>query len=169
MILGTLRALDRAVAAACKYGAIACLLGLFVLLAAAILLRLMPLFTIAGYDEIVELLFIWLVMLTSLALWREGSLYRVVLLEDLLPRSGRRVLEVAINLAMFGLALVLAVYGYEFMAMSGETTPFLRLDKAWWYSAIPGCAALMALYSLAWLWRVVRCGEALETTATLIG
>lgn len=169
MIPGILGALDRTVAAACKYGAIGCLLGLFVLLAAAIVLRLVPLFTIAGYDEIVELLFIWLVMLTSLALWREGSLYRVVLLEDLLPRSGQRVLEVAINLVMFGFALVLAVYGYEFMAMSGETTPFLRLDKGWWYAAIPGCAALMALYSLAWLWRVVRRGEALETTATLIG
>jgi len=169
MILGTLGALDRAVAAACKYGAIACLLGLFVLLAAAIVLRLVPLFTIAGYDEIVELLFIWLVMLTSLALWREGSLYRVVLLEDLLPRTGRRLLEVAINLVMFGFALVLAVYGYEFMAMSGETTPFLRLDKGWWYAAIPGCAVLMALYSLVWLWRLVRRGEGLETTATLIG
>jgi TRAP-type C4-dicarboxylate transport system permease small subunit len=169
MMLRTLRALDQAVAAASKYGAIASLLGLFVLLAAAIVLRLAPLFTIAGYDEIVELLFIWLVMLASLALWREGALYRVVLLENLLPKTGRRLLEIAINLAMLGFALVLVVYGYEFMAMSGETTPFLRLDKGWWYAAIPGCAALMALYSLVWLWRVVRRGEALETTATLIG
>jgi len=169
MIARALRGLDRAIAVVCKYGAIACLLGLFLLLGVAIVLRLIPLFTIAGYDEIVELLFIWLVMLTSLALWREGSLYRVVLLEEMLPRTGRRILEIAINLGMFAFASVLVVYGFEFMAMSGETTPFLRLDKGWWYAAIPGCAALMALYSLVWLWRVVRRGEALETTATLIG
>lgn len=168
-MLATLRYLDRSVFIACKYGALACFLALFVLLGLAIILRLVPLFTVPGYDEIVEWLFIWLVMLTSLALWREGSLYRVVMFEDLLPAAGRKVLEIMINLAMLGFAVTLAVYGFDFMQMSGETTPFLRLDKAWWYAAIPVCSAVMALYSIAWLWRVVRGEAALESTATLIG
>lgn len=168
-MMAVLRRLDQVVFLACKYGALACFLALFVLLGLAIILRLVPLFTIAGYDEIVEWLFIWLVMLTSLALWREGSLYRVVMFEDLLPAGGRKILEIAINLAMLAFAATLAVYGFDFMQMSGETTPFLRLDKAWWYAAIPLCSALMALYSLAWLWRVIRGEAALETTATLIG
>ncbi len=169
MMLDLLRTADRAVALACKYVAIACFLALFVLLGAAIILRLVPLFTIQGYDEIVELLFIWIVMLTALALWREGALYRVVIVEDLLAPQAQRVLEILINLAMLAFALILAVYGWEFMQMSGETTPFLRLDKGWWYAAIPLCGALMALYSLVWLWRVVRGRSGLETTATLIG
>lgn len=168
-MIAALRLADRTVAALCKGGAIACLLGLFVLLGAAIVLRLVPLFTIQGYDEIVELLFIWLVMLTTLALWREGSLYRVVLFEDLLPVPMRRVLEIGLHIVMFGFALVLMVYGREFMEMSGETTPFLRLDKGWWYAAIPATAALMAVYSLVWIWRAVRRGETLESTATLVG
>ncbi|MFN3670944.1 MAG: hypothetical protein ACK4VM_03440, partial [Bosea sp. (in: a-proteobacteria)] len=62
--MALLKGLDRAVFLACKYGAIACFLALFVLLGLAIILRLVPLFTIPGYDEIVEWLFIWLVMLT---------------------------------------------------------------------------------------------------------
>ena len=168
-MLGILRLLDRAVFLTCKYGALACFLALFALLGLAIVLRLVPLMTIAGYDEIVEWLFIWLVMLTSTALWREGSLYRVVMLEHLLPPMGQRVLEIAINLAMLAFALTLAVYGFDFMRMSGETTPFLRLDKGWWYAAIPVCAAVMALYSLVWLWRVVRGKGALDSAATLIG
>jgi len=168
-MIAALRLADRIVAALCKGGAIACLLGLFVLLGAAIILRLVPLFTIQGYDEIVELLFIWLVMLTTLALWREGSLYRVVLFEDLLPVAARRWLEVGLHVVMFGFALVLVVYGREFMEMSGETTPFLRLDKGWWYAAIPLTAALMAVYSLVWIWRAVRRGETLESAATLVG
>jgi TRAP-type C4-dicarboxylate transport system permease small subunit len=168
-MMAVLRGLDRAVFLACKYGAIACFLVLFVLLGSAILLRLAPLFTIPGYDEIVEWLFIWLVMLTALALWREGSLYRVVMFEEMLPAVGRKLLEIAINLAMLAFAVTLAVYGFDFMQMSGETTPFLRLDKAWWYAAIPLCSALMALYSLAWLWRVIRGEATLESTATLIG
>lgn len=168
-MMATLKRLDRGVFLACKYGALVCFLVLFSLLGLAIILRLVPLFTIAGYDEIVEWLFIWLVMLTSLALWREGSLYRVVLFEDLLPPAGRRLVEIAINLAMLVFAATLALYGFEFMEMSGETTPFLRLDKRWWYAAIPLCSTGMALYSLAWLWRVIRGEAALVSTSTLIG
>lgn len=168
-MMALLRAADRAVSGVCKAGAVACMLGLFVLLGLAIVLRLVPLFTIQGYDEIVELLFIWLVMLTSLALWREGMLYRVVLFEDLMPAVVRRIVEIAINLAMFAFALILVLYGWDFMQMSGETTPYLRLDKGWWYGAIPGCAALMAVYSLVWLWRGLRGGRQLESSATLVG
>lgn len=166
---GFLGHLDRLVATACKFAAIACMVALFVLLGLAIVLRLLPLFTIPGYDELVELLFIWLVMLTSLALWREGVLYRVMLFEDLLPAAAKRQVEILINLAMLGFALVLVVYGWDFTQNSGETTPFLRLDKAWFYGAIPACAALMAVYSLVWLWRVATGRGALESSATLAG
>lgn len=168
-MMTVLKRLDQAVFLACKYGALACFLALFLLLGLAIILRLVPLFIIAGYDEIVEWLFIWLVMLTSLALWREGSLYRVVLFEDMLPPAGRKLVEIVINLAMLAFATTMAVYGFDFMQISGETTPFLRLDKAWWYAAIPVCSGLMALYSLVWLWRVIRGEATLESTATLIG
>ena len=169
MILAALKTLDRAVAVTCKVVAIICFLALFVLLGAAIVLRLVPIVTIQGYDEIVELLFIWIVMLTSLALWREGALYRVVLVEEMLPAPVRRALEISINLAMLAFALILVVYGWEFMTMSGETTPFLRLDRAYWYAAIPVCGALMAVYSLVWLWRVIRGDASLDTSGSLLG
>lgn len=168
-MIAALKTADRLLAQFCKIAALACLLGLFVLLGAAIVLRIAPLFSIVGYDEIVELLFIWLVMLTSLALWREGVLYRVVMLESLLPAKPRWLLELFINLAMFFFALILVIYGLEFMEMSGETTPFLRLDKSWWYASIPVCGALMAVYSLVWLWRVATGRGELETTTSLVG
>ena len=168
-MMAALTTLDRFVAAFCKVGAIACMLGLFVLLGLAIALRLVPLFNIVGYDEFVELLFIWLVMLTSLALWREGTLYRVVMFESMLPPRGRKVVEIVINFAMLAFALVLVVYGWQFVELSGETTPFLRLDKSWFYGAIPACAVLMALYSVVWLWRVISGRGELDTTATLVG
>ncbi len=44
-----------------------------------------------GYDEIVELLFIWMTFLGAVALWREGALYRVGCLVDrLLPPPARQ-------------------------------------------------------------------------------
>ncbi len=168
MILSAFQAIDRAVSQITKVLAIACFLGLSILLGLAIVLRLAPMFTIQGYDEIVELLFIWLVMITSVALWREGVLYRVVVLENMLSPLPRRVLEVLINLAMLVFALILVVYGWDFMQMSGETTPFLRFDKAYWYAAIPVCGAVMAVYSVVWLWRILRGGSGLEDTTSLI-
>ena len=167
--MSTLRRADDLVGFICKWGVIGCLLGLFFLLLIAVIVRMVPVLAISGYDEVVEWLFAWMTFLGALALWREGSLYRVVMLEHLLPPLGQRILEVVINLAMLAFALTLAVYGFDFMRMSGETTPFLRLEKGWWYAAIPVCASVMALYSLVWLWRVVRGKAALDSTATLIG
>jgi TRAP-type C4-dicarboxylate transport system permease small subunit len=113
--------------------------------------------------------FIWLVMLTTTALWREGSLYRVTMFEDMLPPASRELLEIAINLTMLAFAATLALYGLDFMQMSGETTPYLRLDKGWWHAAIPACSAVMALYSVVWLWRVARGKASFESAGTLLG
>lgn len=167
-MIAVLKAADRFIAQFCKYAAIACFLGLFFLLGAAIILRLVPMITIQGYDEIVELLFIWIVMLAGLALWREGSLYRVGMLEDMLPPRGKYVLELLINLCMLVFALILVIYGFEFMQIAGETTPFLRLDKGWWYAAIPVCGSLMVVYSLVWLWRVATGRAALDSGANVL-
>src|SRR5690606_36927603 len=102
---------DRMIGCLTKYLSIALLIALLLLLGLSVLLRLLPLFTISGYDEVVELLFIWLVVLTTVALWREGALYRVSMFESMLPLKGRVVLAVITNLAMLGLALILAYYG----------------------------------------------------------
>ncbi|MBL4918503.1 TRAP transporter small permease [Szabonella alba] len=157
--MNALRTLDRFIAGFCKIGCVTMLAALFLLLAASVILRLLPLFTISGYDEIVELLFIWIVMLATVSLWREGMLYRVEVLDTMLPPRGRLVMAVLINLLMFGFAAMMVWYGWAFAAAAGETTPFLRLDKIYWYTAIPLCSALMAVYSLVWLWRILWLGE----------
>lgn len=150
-----LKALDRAVAGFCKVTCIAMLVILFLLLGVSIVLRLVPVFAISGYDEIVELLFIWIVMLATVTLWRDGLLYRVAIVEGMLGPRLRFALAVGINALMFAFAAMLAYYGWLFAAASGETTPFLRLDKTYWYAAIPAGGALMAIYSLVWLWRII--------------
>jgi TRAP-type C4-dicarboxylate transport system permease small subunit len=167
MIASVLVPLDRAVGAFCKWAAIVCFVTLFSLLSLSVIARNVTTVTIPGYDEIVELLFIWITFLTSLALWREGALYRVVLFEDVLPQTGQTVLEVFINLCMLVFALVLVVYGWDFMLQSGETTPFLRLDRSYWYASIPLCGVPMAVYSIVWIWRIASGRGSLEKDITL--
>lgn len=148
--------LDRLVAAACRWLVIGCLLGLFALLTLGIVQRGVPVFKIAGYDELIELLFGWMTFAGALALWREGALYRVDMIDRALPRPARLVLAALIHLAMLGVAAMLALKGWDFLQMAGETTPYLQIDKSYWYAAIPVCGAVMAVYSLAALLRTLR-------------
>ncbi|MEH6717517.1 MAG: TRAP transporter small permease [Aurantimonas endophytica] len=164
-----MQTLDRAIGLFCKYASIALLLVLFFLLGLSIILRLVPLFTISGYDEVVEFLFIWLIVLTTVALWREGVLYRVTLFETMLPLRGQVVLAVVTNLAMLGLALILVYYGWLFAVSARETAPFLRINKVYWHAALPVGGVLMSIYSLVWLWRVIWQRETLDQNNNLIG
>jgi TRAP-type C4-dicarboxylate transport system permease small subunit len=159
VIGAVLARIDAAVALACRWAVVGCLLGLFVLLSLGIVQRAVPVFTMTGYDELVELLFAWMTFAGGVALWREGTLYRVDIADRLLPPRGRRALAVVVHLAMLTVALVLALVGWDFVRQSGETTPFLQIDKAWWYASIPVCGMLMAAYSLVAAWRALR-GEA---------
>lgn len=169
MIGAGLQAADRALATTCRWIVCACFLGLFFLLLLGIVQRFVPMIKLSGYDELIELLFGWMTFTGGLALWREGSLYRVAMIDRLLRPGLRIALAVAIHLAMLAVALTFALKGYDFMVMSGETTPFLQIDKAWWYAAIPVCGSLMAVYSAVALWRALRGRPTLDTEAGALG
>ena len=143
---------DRIVGLVCKWGVIGCLLGLFFLLLIAVIVRLVPVISISGYDEIVEWLFAWLTFLGALALWREGSLYRVNLIADAAAAPLRRAIGMLSQALMLLVALVMTVKGYEFLRDAGETTPFLGMDKGYWYVVVPLTGAIMAIYSTVGLW-----------------
>jgi TRAP-type C4-dicarboxylate transport system permease small subunit len=152
-MIAALRTLDRIVGLVCKWGVIGALLGLFFLLLLGVIVRFAPVLPISGYDEVVELLVVWLTMLGAVALWREGGLYRVVVIEEMAPPAMRLAIALLHHVLMLGFALVLLVKGLEFVRDSGETTPFLGIDKAYWYLALPIPGALMVVYSIAGLWK----------------
>ncbi len=155
-MMALLSRLDRFLALACRWSVIVGFLALAALLSLGIAQRMLPFIKVSGYDELIELLFIWMTFIGSLALWREGALYRVDSFERVLGPRGRQVLAVVTQLAMLALAVLLAYSGWDFLRQSGETTPFLQINKAWWYAAIPVCGTLMCGYSIAGLWRALR-------------
>ncbi len=152
---GVVAGLDRAVGLVCRLGVILAMLGLFFLLLLGVAGRSVPALAVSGYDELVELLVVWLTMLGAVALWREGALYRVSSLEASLPAGLRRVLALAQQAIMLGFALILVWFGTVFLLASAETAPFLGVDRAWWYAALPVAGLPMTLYSIAGIWRVL--------------
>jgi len=168
-VRSVLQRLDQAVGVVCKWGVIGGLLGLFFLLLLAVIVRLVPFINVSGYDEIVELLFAWLTFLGALALWREGALYRVVVIQSAAGPVVQRLLAVMIHTLMLVFALVMSIKGYEFLRDAGETTPFLGIDKSYWYLSVPATGAIMAIYSAAGLWRALRGEQALGEGGTILG
>ena len=163
-----LETVDRGIGAACKWGVIGALLGLFFLLLLGVIVRLVPVLPISGYDEIVELLVVWMTMVGAVALWREGGLYRVVVIEEMMPSPMRRALTFVHHLLMLFFALVLLVKGLEFVRDAGETTPFLGIDKSYWYLALPIPGALMTVYSVVHLVRTVRGRRTLSDGGSIV-
>jgi TRAP-type C4-dicarboxylate transport system permease small subunit len=153
---GAWQRLDAALATAMRWFVIACFLGLFVLLVLGIVQRSVPALKVPGYDELIELLFVWLTFIGAAALWREGALYRVGMLDRLLPAPARRAVALLVHLLMLLVLWVFAFKGWEFATQSGETTPFLQVDKIWWYAAIPVAGCVMTAYNLSALWRLLR-------------
>jgi TRAP-type C4-dicarboxylate transport system permease small subunit len=156
---------DAFVAATLRWFVVGCMLGLFALLTLGIVQRSVPAIKLPGHDELIELLFAWLTFMGTAALWREGSLYRVGALDRLLPSAARRAVAIAINLILLTLLWMFVIKGWEFASQSGETTPFLQVDKIWWYAAIPVSGLIMTAYHLAALWRLLRDPMPEESTA----
>ena len=152
----TLAAVDRALAGLLRCAVIAMLAVILVLVALGVFARLVPLFSMSGYDEVVELLIVWLTFIGAVALWREGALFRVDFLAPALPPWAARAVEVAARLAMLLFALVFTYKGWTFTAGAIETTPFLGVSKRPWFAAMPVCGALMVVYGVAGVAAAVR-------------
>ena len=145
--------IDRLIAAVLRWLVILALTGVLILIALGILARSLPFFTMSGYDEVIELLVAWMTFAGGVALWREGTLFRVDLASLLPWRPLTIAIEVATRLAMLGFALVFTYEGWIFTAQSIETMPFLLVSKQPWYAAMPVSGVLMTVYALAALFR----------------
>jgi TRAP-type C4-dicarboxylate transport system permease small subunit len=136
-----------------------CMTGLLVLVCALILLRL-GVFSISleWADEVVELLFAWMVFLGTAVVW--GRREHIVV--DLIPQmlAGTRaawVLEVvccALSLCF------LAVFTWKGAAFTwqaqGNTSPILMLPRPLWYVSMPIGGAMMLCHTVRLGVRLLR-------------
>lgn len=128
--------------------AIGCLAALLALLGSNVLGRTTGWYSFAWYDEIIEMLFAWMVFVGAAALWREREHFRIDWLPLHLParlRPWHGLLVSAVNL---GFLYFMAREGLSLTLRSSALTPVLGLPVGLLYGCIPLAAAVMALYSL---------------------
>lgn len=151
----TYEAIDKVVDNILKYISIMCMAFLFVILIFNVFFRLVPIlslvptFSMGWFDEIVELLFAWLIMTASSYLCKHGEHFRVDIIQ--MQLKGKRslyILETVIDLITLVFYVGLMFYGYRLAAQAVQTTPVLMMQKKWMYSCIPINALLMVIFTL---------------------
>lgn len=140
---------DRVAGAAMRGLCIFCFVMLLILLSGNVLFRFVPIFSMGWFDEIVEILFAWLVFIGSAALWREKGHFRVDWIYAKLQNrtAGAGVCLVIETLCLLFL-LVMTYQGLRLTLLANDWTPILKLPKRIKYVDIPIAGSLMMLYAV---------------------
>jgi len=148
---------DRVLALILRWGSILCLIGLVILVAAGVIVRFIPVFSMGWADEIVEFGFAWMVFLVAAALWRGKSHFRVDLLPEWLTGSkAGRVLEISLSLLALIFFLVFTYQGGVLSIKATDRSPVLEFPRYFWYGVIPLSGVIITGYTIRDLWLLFR-------------
>ncbi len=149
--------IDRVVGSAMRRLCIFCIVCLLVLLTGNVLFRFVPIMSMGWYDEIVEMLFAWLVFIGAAALWRDKSHFRVDWIYSKLEnRLGGTLVCILIDLLSLFFLFVMTHQGLRLTLLANATTPILNLPKRITYVDIPIAGAIMMLYCIRDIVRHIR-------------
>ncbi|HEY7205800.1 MAG TPA: TRAP transporter small permease [Methylomirabilota bacterium] len=113
--------------------------------------------TFQWYDEVARLCFVWMVFLGAAVAVRRGAHFRLHLLIDRFAPRGRRVVDVVVAVLVLVFGAVLVAGGIAMYPVARrQVTDSLELSMLWFHGALPVGGALMILFSLPHLWRLVR-------------
>jgi TRAP-type C4-dicarboxylate transport system permease small subunit len=147
--------MDRYLDRLMRYAVMGVLCVILLLLTYGMIIRHLPSLAVAGYEEIIELLFVWMIFVGAAILWREGSLFRVEFVDGL-PAPVSRAFKFVTQGLMLCFALVFTWQGWVFGAGNIETTAFLGWSKTAWYMSLPFSGVLMIAYTLTAIWRLLH-------------
>ena len=144
-----MKRLDALLAAALRGLCIACLLLLFGIVAVSVLNRFVGWVSMGWADELIELLFAWMLFIGAACLWRERAHFCVDLLAQRWKGTRRgALLEILVGLACIAL---LGVFTWQSALLSlnaSDDSPVFAVSKRYWYGVMPLAGALMLVHSL---------------------
>jgi TRAP-type C4-dicarboxylate transport system permease small subunit len=113
--------------------------------------------TFQWYDEVARLCFVWMVFLGAAVAVRRGAHFRLHLLIDRFGPRLRRATDVAVGVLVLVFGAVLVAGGIAMYPVARrQVTDSLELSMLWFHGALPIGGALMIVFSLPQLWRLLR-------------
>ena len=153
----TFKKIERIIDLVMRWGSVACLVIIFILISAEIFVRFVPIGSMGWADELVEFGFAWMVFLGSAVLWKERTHFRV----DLIPNSvagtqAGRILDIALSFMSLVFFLVFTFEGGVLTMRTTDPSPILALPKALWYVIMPISGCILIGYTIRDFWLLFR-------------
>ncbi len=140
-----------------KWTSVGCLIALFLLIAAGVFVRFVPISSMGWADEVIELAFAWMVFLGASFLWRRRAHFRVEVLPETLGSSKAGVfLQIILQLISLSFFLLFTWQGWLLTWRSVDHSPILDWPRSLWFIIIPLTGALILgfiISDLISLWR----------------
>lgn len=145
----TLHTIDRIVGRILYVASSTCLVLLLAIVAFMVLNRFAGIASLGWTDEIVELLFAWMVFIGAAAVWRERAHFCVdALLVSIASPMKRSILMLIIAIVNLTFLSVLAYLSLRLTLDASETSPVFAISKAYWYGVMPVMLAVMCVYCI---------------------
>lgn len=150
-MINVLRIVDRFVLALLKAFTILCFILLTVLISANVFVRFFPVVSLHWFDEIIELLYAYLVFYGAAALWITREHFSVGdWISGRLIRNPKaiRVYRLVLECLVLVFALIFLYYSLRLTDMAMDVTNVFAIPKKILYSCMPISGLIMAVYSL---------------------
>jgi len=152
-----LEKLDRALVRVLKVSSVVSLVGLFILIAAGVFVRFVPISSMGWADEVIELAFAWMVFLGAALLWGKRSHFRVDVLPAVLSGfPAGRLLEIGLQILCLAFFLVYTHQASLLTVQSMDCSPILDYPRAIWYLIMPITGAVIIGYIIRDLFLLFR-------------
>ena len=140
--------MDRVVGIVLRGGSSFCISSLWIIVTAIVLLRFLPIFSMGWTDEIVELLFAWMVFIGAAELCRQRKHFVVDLIPNMIAgtRAGH-ALSIVIQLLTLAFLLVFTHQGALLAIQATDRSPVFEYPKTLWYLSIPISGIIMVAYT----------------------
>lgn len=149
--MGLLRWLDRMLLIALRVLTIACFVILTILVSANVFVRFVPVMSLHWFDEIIELLYAYLVFYGAAALWisREhisvGDWIGTRIIKNV---TGRHIYRMVLELIIMVFAVIFFYYSLRLTVLAQDVTNVFAISKRILYSCMPVAGAIMIIYSI---------------------
>ena len=167
-IMNSMAFVDRLVLNALKIVTIVTFIFLTILITANVIVRFFPVVSLHWFDEIIELLYAYLVFYGAAALWiLRGHISVGNWIEKSIgnPRL-RHLYRMFIELMVLAFAAVFFYYSLRLTILALDVTNVFAIPKRVLYSCMPVAGALMVIYSLRNIAvEIIRIGKPTEGEA----
>jgi TRAP-type C4-dicarboxylate transport system permease small subunit len=150
-MLNILQGMDRFVLALLKAFTILCFIVLTLLISANVFVRFVPVISLHWFDEIIELLYAYMIFYGAAALWITREHISVGdWISDRLIKSPKaiRIYRLILESLVLTFALIFLFYSRRLTDMAQDVTNVFAIPKKVLYSCMPISGLVMVVYSL---------------------